>query len=69
MEEYSGKACGCKHHKVVPLLITLFGLAFLLEAMGWIRYDFFNLLWPVLIILGGLTMLFGSRCGCCNRHM
>jgi len=60
------KKCGCPHHKMVPLLITLLGLAFLLKAMGILSAGFVGYTWPVLIILIGLQKMMSGMCKCCG---
>ncbi len=67
MNQGGAKVCGCPHHKVVPGLIVLFGLAFLALDFGWLSMAQVMWIWPVLIILGGLTKIFGSGCKCCSK--
>ena len=59
--------CGCSHHKVVPVLVILFGLTFLLEALGFVTSGFVMIAWPVLVIAGGLMKLMSKSgmCKCC----
>lgn len=59
--------CGCKcpHHKVVPGLVVLFGLAFLLEALGYMTMQTLKIVWPALVVLAGFTKWGSSRCKCC----
>ncbi len=59
--------CGCKcpHHVVVPVLITLIGVAFLLQALGVLSAYANSIIWPILLILIGLQKAFGSLCKCC----
>ncbi len=58
-----GGKCTCSHHKVIPILVTLFGLVFLLGDLNILTTDFVNLAWPVLVIVGGLMKL--KSCKCC----
>lgn len=60
-----GNACKCPHHKIVPLLILLFGLDFLFGALGWLSPEFVNVSWPVLVALAGLMKLTEGKCKCC----
>lgn len=60
-------ACRCVHHKVVPILIILFGLSFLLGTLGYLDASFVRLAWPTLIILVGLVKLFSGSCKCYER--
>jgi energy-coupling factor transporter transmembrane protein EcfT len=57
--------CNCMHHKVVPLVIVLIGLAFLLQAFNVLTPMFVAIAWPVLVIIAGLTKLGGRSCKCC----
>ena len=59
--------CKCPHHKVMPVLVILFGLTFLLGAWGTISKDTVNIVWPVLVMLAGVMKL-GEQsrvCKCC----
>lgn len=56
--------CGCGHHKVGPLLISLIGLLFLLKALGYMSAATLDVAWPVLLILIGLMK--GGMCKCCG---
>ncbi len=59
--------CKCPHHKMVPLCITLIGLAFLLHALGVLSSSFLEIAWPVLVMLIGLMKLgAGGMCSCCG---
>jgi hypothetical protein len=60
-----GKMCKCGHHKLVSLAIILFGLAFLLEALGYMSMQTVNIVWPVIIIVLGFTKM----CKCCSHSM
>lgn len=59
--------CKCTHHKVLPVLVILFGLTFLLEGLGVITSSFAMIVWPVLVIAGGVMKLVSSTgmCKCC----
>ncbi len=61
-----GKSCGCIHHKMVPLMITLIGLVFLAKAMMWVSVATADWVWPILLIIAGLTKMYGSKCKCCR---
>lgn len=61
----NGETCSCPHHTIIPILVILFGLAFLLQALGVVSEYFTGVAWPILVILAGLQKLFGSRCKCC----
>lgn len=53
------------HHKMVPLMATLFGLLFLGKALGWVSMETTDWVWPILVLVGGLTKLCSGRCKCC----
>ncbi len=61
-----GKACGCVHHKMMPLFIVLFGIVFLLGGLGKIDMGTVNIVWPILVILAGLQKMFSGMCKCCK---
>lgn len=69
MENMQGmkNVCSCPHHKVVPVLVVLFGLTFLLGALGILTSGFVMIAWPVLVIAGGLMkwMSKSGMCKCC----
>lgn len=62
-----GGRCTCFHHKLVPILIILLGLAFLLENLNVLTAGFVGLAWPVLLILVGVVKIFGHGCKCCSH--
>lgn len=62
--EHNKNVCNCHHHKFLPLLVVLFGLAFFAQNMGWMSMEVLAETWPVLVILAGLFKLFG-RYKCC----
>ncbi len=59
--------CKCPHHKIIPVLVVLFGLTFLLETLGVLTSDFVALAWPILVIAAGLMKLAdkSGMCKCC----
>ncbi len=50
----------CKMMKAV--LIVVFGLLFFAKAMMWVSAETVNIVWPILVIIGGL----GKFCPCKN---
>lgn len=60
--------CKCPHHKVVPVLVVLFGVTFLLGAWGTLSWSAVNVIWPILVILAGLIKIGenSGMCKCCN---
>lgn len=62
----SGKGCcPCPHHKIISVLITLFGLLFLLGAMEIFSETTVGFVWPVLVIIAGLFKMTSNKCKCC----
>jgi hypothetical protein len=59
-----GGMCSCPHHKVVPLLIVLIGVAFLLQALGVLTAETVSMVWPIGLILIGLMKMSKGMCGC-----
>lgn len=57
--------CKCPHHKVVPVLVVLFGVTFLLGAWGTLSWGTVNVVWPILVILAGLIKI-GEKSGMCK---
>lgn len=54
--------CVCKCHKCAPVCIVLIGVAFLLQALGWLSEGVVSYAWPILLILFGA----GKMCKCCK---
>ncbi|OGZ70132.1 MAG: hypothetical protein A3F47_02200 [Candidatus Staskawiczbacteria bacterium RIFCSPHIGHO2_12_FULL_38_11] len=67
MDNMQNNVCKCPHHKVVPILVVLFGLTFLLGQWGIISWGAVNTIWPVLVILAGLMKIAdkSGMCKCC----
>jgi hypothetical protein len=63
-----GKTCGCGCHKVMPILVILFGLDFLLGMLGVLTMGFVNIVWPVLIIIAGCMKFCKGSCSCMMKH-
>lgn len=63
----TGKTCNCTHHKVIPILVILFGLEFLLATVGVFTWNFVDVTWPILVIIAGCVKLFGRTCKCCAK--
>jgi hypothetical protein len=62
-----GGKCGCGHHKVFPILVILFGLAFLLAQVNVLSWNFVGVTWPILVIIAGIMKLCGGMCKCCCK--
>ncbi len=57
--------CGCPHHKLVPLVMVIVGSAFLLESLDVLTAATVSMVWPIGLILAGLSKLSGGMCSCC----
>ena len=65
-ENKSGMACcKCMHHQVIPILIVLFAVVFLLGYLSVLSMETVNIIWPIIVGVGGLTKLMGGSCKCC----
>jgi hypothetical protein len=62
----SAKKCSCHHHKILPILLVVFGLSFILGDLHILSGAQVNLIWPSLFVIGGLAKMFSHRCGCCE---
>ena len=60
--------CPCGHHKIMPLLIILFGIIFLLSSLSVMSMAMAYVLGSVIVILAGLAKLFGGSCKCYVNH-
>ncbi len=60
-----GGKCGCMHHKMTSIFAVLFGLTFLLGTMSVISDMAVSYIWPIIVILAGLTKMSSNRCKCC----
>lgn len=63
--QMGGMVCHCGRRKIMPWLVVLFGLAFLLEAVGTLSAGFVSIAWPILVIIAGLLKL--GACKCYNK--
>lgn len=57
--------CRCPHHKMVPLMAFLIGVAFLLRNLGILTMGAVDLVWPIFLIVGAGTKLNENKCKCC----
>lgn len=63
------KVCKCPHHKVGPIVVILFAIAFLLGDFGTISWQVFNITWPILLIIAAASKMCGCGCKCCSKKM
>jgi len=61
-----GKTCNCSHHMIKPVLLLIFGLDFLLGAIGVFTNVFVQITWPIIVILIAVMMMTGKYCKCCR---
>lgn len=57
--------CECSHHSIIPILAILFAIAFLLDYQGFLSAGSVNVIWPILVGIGGIVKLQESKCECC----
>lgn len=62
----SCEKCSCVCHSAKGVLVILFGLTFLLGALGIISHSLVDVIWPVLVILGGIKIVGRKFCKCCS---
>ena len=60
------KCCPCKNMPAVFMI--LFGLTFLLRALGVISIHAASIAWPVIVIVAGLQFLLRGMCKCCKTE-
>ncbi|MGA7745140.1 MAG: hypothetical protein WBP56_12450 [Polyangia bacterium] len=60
------EACRCPCHRAIGVLVALFGLNFLLKALGVYGDNVSNIVWPVLLMLSGIKHTFRGKCKCCS---
>jgi len=63
-----GTRCSCPHHLILPFLIFEVGVVFLLNNMGYLPSNSFNIIWPALIALAGVQMMISRGCKCHSDH-
>ncbi|MEK7185320.1 MAG: hypothetical protein AAB726_01730 [Patescibacteria group bacterium] len=60
-----GGSCGCGHHSIVPILTILFASTFLLGYQGLLDTAAVNIIWPILVGIGGIVKITENNCECC----
>lgn len=56
--------CSGEHRGVIPILVILFAIVFLLQYQGLLAENSVNIIWPILVGIGGLVMLIEDKCDC-----
>jgi len=46
---------------LIGLLVIVVGVLFLLKNLGVIGGNFWDILWPIIIVFVGISMLFGRK--------
>ena len=59
--------CRCMCHKMLSILVMVFGLVFLLGNLNVLTQGAVMYTWPVLVIAAGLTKMMKSKCKCCSH--
>lgn len=62
MHVCDSSGCRCTHHIVAPIAAILIGVAFILQAAGWLSPAVVSYAWPVLLIIAAA----GKLCKCCR---
>ena len=62
--EGAERTCKCPHHKIVPLLVVILGIVFLLGAMDVLSPEVVGIVWPIVLIVGGLMKMMSGSCKC-----
>ena len=57
--------CACPHHKIMPVLVVVFGLVFLLGSWNIFTASAVSTLWPLIVIVAGLLKMGQGKCKCC----
>jgi hypothetical protein len=52
---------------MIGIVVALFGLNFLLKTLGVYGDNVSNIVWPVLIMVGGLKFTCKGACKCCSN--
>ncbi len=58
-------SCRCPHHSVKAVGITLVGIFFLLGALGQVSDQTVGIVLGIVLIVVGVSKLFGKFCKCC----
>lgn len=62
----SGGKCSCACHKMLGLFIALIGLTFLLKSLDVVSPRAAGIIWPFLVLLMGIQIVFRNKCKCCT---
>ncbi|MEK7390724.1 MAG: hypothetical protein AAB635_01130 [Patescibacteria group bacterium] len=61
----NNKNCSHVHHNIIPILVILIAVSFLLQYQGLLAENSVNIIWPILVGIGGMVMLIDSKCERC----
>ncbi len=59
------KICSHDHHSIIPVLVILIAISFLLQYQGILAENAVNIIWPILLGIGGMVKLVEDKCNCC----
>jgi len=59
--------CRCPCHRSPGIFAVLFGLSFLLGAVGVLSAQLVSIAWPSVVILAGASYFFSGYCKCCDQ--
>ncbi|MDO8466619.1 MAG: hypothetical protein Q7S83_00570 [bacterium] len=65
-EIVQGGRCKCVHHNMKAIWMILFGMLFLLGALGVVSSEMVKIGWPIIVILAGVTKMTKGMCKCCD---
>jgi len=51
---------------MIGLFVAAIGLVFLLGALDVVSARFVGILWPFLVLLAGIQIVFRNKCKCCT---
>jgi len=57
--------CAHDHHSIIPVLVILFATSFLLQYQGVLAPHSVEIIWPILVGIGGMVKLVEDKCKCC----
>ena len=67
--ERSAREAKCyNNHMFFGLLIVIVGVVFLMQNLGWLSASAWQVIWPILIIIFGISIMSGERKGHGWRH-
>lgn len=68
MHSEQTQRCNCPHHMLIPVFVALIGITFFLQNLELLTAHTAGIIWPALVALAGLQLLFSRRCKCHGEH-